>query len=234
MKKSIVFLIVFLNVLLLTFYSYKQEEKKKELIVKSVDSIKSMSNNCEKIVKKNRLLVNMNKEIDSAFVSLKKDEYEILTEKINKIEYEDIKEKLELRMDSLLDSIEKEEERLLKYTSIENLRGNVTAFTAFCSDGCNGYTASGRYVGDSIYYNDKDYGKVRIVAADRSYPFGTIVRFNNLNYFGEEVFAIVLDRGGAIGKNKRALFDLLFDTEKKANDFGIARGVSCDILRLGY
>ena len=90
------------------------------------------------------------------------------------------------------------------------------------------------FVGNTIYYNDKEYGKVRIVAADKSYPFGTIVRFNNLNYFNDAVYAIVLDRGGAIGKGKRVLFDLLFKTENEANNFGIEKNVSCDILRMGY
>lgn len=75
---------------------------------------------------------------------------------------------------------------------------------------------------------------VRIVAGDSSYPFGTIVRIKNLNYFGEDIYAIVLDRGGAIGKNKRVLFDLLFALDENANKFGVAYNVECEILRLGY
>ena len=67
--------------------------------------------------------------------------------------------------------------------------------------GCQGYTASGKYVGNGdIYQYDDEYGMVYIVAGGSEYPFGTIVRFKNVNYFGKDIYAIVLDRGGAIGK----------------------------------
>ncbi len=148
-------------------------------------------------------------------------------DEIENIEYTQIKEDLLIKYKSV-------EENILKYTAIETLKGNISAFTPYCSDGCHGYTASGRYIGNNIYYNDKDYGKVMIVAADKSYPFGTIVRFNNLKYFGKDIYAIVLDRGGAVGKGRKVLFDLLFETEREASNFGIARKIDCDILRLGY
>ena len=118
---------------------------------------------------------------------------------------------------------------------IEYLSGNVTAFTPYCSDGCHGYVASGKYVGDgNIHYYDSTYGKVYIVAGDPSYPLGTIVRLRNVDYFGgRDIYAIVLDRGGAIGKGRRAIFDLLFALEGNANNFGV-RYINCEILRLGY
>ncbi len=119
---------------------------------------------------------------------------------------------------------------------IETLTGTITAFTPYCSDGCHGYVASGKYVGDgNIHYYDKTYGEVYIVAGDPGYPLGTIVRLKNVDYFGgRDIYAIVLDRGGAIGKGRRALFDLLFALESNANNFGVRRGVTCEILRLGY
>ena len=47
----------------------------------------------------------------------------------------------------------------------------------------------------------------RILAADRGYPFGTMVRITT----NDSIFlGIVLDRGSAIGFNKIALFDLLY------------------------
>ena len=95
------------------------------------------------------------------------------------------------------------------------------------------YTKDAKFNPTSLKYKDKEYGKVRIVAADKSYPFGTIVKIKNLWYFNEDVYAIVLDRGGAIGKNKRALFDLLFALEENANTFGV-ENATCEILRLGY
>jgi hypothetical protein len=119
---------------------------------------------------------------------------------------------------------------------IETVNGNVTAFTPYCSDGCHGYVASGKYVGEgNIHYYDNTYGKVYIVAGGPEYPLGTIVRLKNLDYFGgRDIYAIVLDRGGAIGKGRRALFDLLFALESNANNFGVRYGVTCEILRLGY
>ena len=189
----------------------------------------------ENIIKKDDVIYNIySNKIESLNNSLNREEYEKVINEINALESFEVKKLLVDKTKGLDELIKEEEERLLKYTSIENLNGKVSAFTPYCSDGCNGYTASGRYVGNSIYYDDKDYGRVMIVAADKSYPFGTIVRFNNLKYFGNEVFAIVLDRGGAVGKGRKVLFDLLLSSEKAANNFGIAKNVSCDILRLGY
>ena len=121
------------------------------------------------------------------------------------------------------------------YKVLETLKGNITAYTAYCS-GCGGYTGSGQYIGGgNIFYEDKEFGTVRIVAGDSSYPYGTIVRIKGLYYFNQEdVYAIILDRGGAIGKNRWALFDLLFVSESNANDFGVQRNIECEILRLGY
>lgn len=98
--------------------------------------------------------------------------------------------------------------------------------------GCSGYLAYGKYVGNGIiYYSDSYYGDVRILAGDRSYPFGTIVRVS----FNEESFlGIVLDRGGAIGFNKAALFDLLYPSEYLANIDGVSYNAKFEILRIGF
>ena len=98
--------------------------------------------------------------------------------------------------------------------------------------GCSGYLASGNYVGDgTIYYYDSYYGNVRILAGDKSYPFGTIIRVS----YGSEVFlGIVLDRGGAIGFNKTALFDLLYPSEYLANIDGVSYNTKFEILRIGF
>ena len=98
--------------------------------------------------------------------------------------------------------------------------------------GCSGYLAYGKYVGNGIInYSDSYYGDVRILAGDRSYPFGTIVRVS----FNEESFlGIVLDRGGAIGFNKAALFDLLYPSEYLANIDGVNYNTKFEILRIGF
>ena len=95
--------------------------------------------------------------------------------------------------------------------------------------------ASGYYVGEgNIHYNDKDYGKIRIVAGDKKYPFGTIVKIGSSNVSNEPIIAIVLDRGGNIGINKKFTFDLLFATEKEASKYAVSKNIKFEILRLGY
>ncbi len=178
-------------------------------------------------------------------------------QKLESIKYEDVKNSLLEKCNSVREKINAEKERIanLSYANrmkeidakgvistpkgnaevLEVVTGKVTSYTPYCSDGCQGYTASGKYVGNGdIYQYDPEYGMVHIVAGDRSYPFGTIVKLKNLNYFGEEIYAIVLDRGGAIGKDRRVLFDLLFASEDTARNFGVEYNVECEILRFGY
>lgn len=109
---------------------------------------------------------------------------------------------------------------------------NLSHYGHDCYGCTTGYTASGYYVGDGrIYYQDPTFGSVRVVAADRKYPLGTIIR---LNYHGSSITAIVLDRGGAIGDNKRFQIDLLTSSNSKAYELGIVESTSLQVLRLGY
>lgn len=233
-KLSLIFIICGLLFSSLGFNTYIDEEKNKEKIKILISDSLVLTNKLNINITRNNIVKTVEKKLEESLKKVDRKSYNATLEEINNIEYSDIKEKLLEKAKQINKSLVNKEEEKRKYTAKETLVGNVTAFTAYCSDGCNGYTASGRYIGNSIYYNDKEYGTIRIVAADKSYPFGTIVRFNNLNYYGKEIYAIVLDRGGAIGKNKRVLFDLLFPNEKTANDFGVAKKVSCDILRIGY
>ncbi len=97
---------------------------------------------------------------------------------------------------------------------------------------CTGYLAYGLYVGSgTIYYNDNYYGNVRILAGDKSYPFGTIVR---VSYDMDSFLGIVLDRGGSIGFNGKALFDLLYPNEYLADKDGVNYNTKFEILRYGF
>ena len=116
-----------------------------------------------------------------------------------------------------------------KNSVIKKYKGYITAYGPDCK-GCSGITASGVNVRNTIYYHDKEYGKIRIVAADKTIPFGTIVR---LNYANKSLIAIVLDRGSAIGFKKNALFDLLYKNEKESNKFG-KKLATIEVLRSGY
>lgn len=129
---------------------------------------------------------------------------------------------------------ESKTEREEKSEIIETQVGKMSGYGPNCI-GCSGYTASGKYVGDgNIYYNDKTYGQVRIVAGDYKYKFGTIVRIKNSKVSTQPIIAIVLDRGGSIGIDKKYMFDLLFTSEEEAIKYEVSYNVTFEILRNGY
>lgn len=114
------------------------------------------------------------------------------------------------------------------YNAIKTYTGSLTGYGPDCY-GCSGHTASGYNVKNTSTYTDSQFGEVRIVAADRSIPFYSIVR---INIPGDEPFnAIVLDTGGNVGFGKGTLFDLLFPTEKVA--MGKKDNVKFEIIRNG-
>ncbi len=241
--------------------NYKDIKIAKNLIsLISTDLVKEELNlnidNLELEIAKEKVFDDYNNLLRLVENNLNLKELDDAIKKINNVIYTDVKEELLDRTKELKVKIEENISKMelldysdkMKYIDtvkvisnpldskvIETISGKITAFTPYCSDGCAGFTASGKFVGDGdIYDYDSEYGMVHIVAADKSYPFGTIVRIKNLAYFGEDIYAIVLDRGGAIGKGKRAIFDLLFATEDSANNFGVSSVVECEILRLGY
>lgn len=114
---------------------------------------------------------------------------------------------------------------------IQTMNGTMSGYGTDCS-GCGGLTASGYNLKKGIYYDDATYGKVRILAGDRSLKYGSIIRIKN-SKLGEFI-GIVLDRGGAVGIGKSHLFDLLFQTEKEALSYEVSYNVTFEILRYGY
>lgn len=121
-----------------------------------------------------------------------------------------------------------------KYTDILETRvGKLTAYGPDCP-GCSGRVGWGQNVtGGNIYYNDSTYGQLRIVAGDRKYPYGTIVRIKN-SRAGHDIMAIVLDRGGSVGIGKATMFDLLFASGSEASSFGTSKNCTFEILRYGF
>jgi len=116
---------------------------------------------------------------------------------------------------------------------IRSYYGPMTAYGPDCV-GCIGITTSGYNVLDGkIFYNDEEFGNIRILAADRSLPFGTIIRITGLKDYPNGLLAIVLDRGSAIGFNKRSYFDLLYKSEYETLTFG-CQYATFEILRMGY
>lgn len=115
---------------------------------------------------------------------------------------------------------------------LETVVGTMSGYGLDCK-GCSGVVGA-RYdaKGNNLRYIDPVYGECRILAGDKKYPYGTIVRVKNskIGTFN----AIVLDRGGDIGIGRRYMFDLLFATEKESYDFGLSRNTTFEILRYGY
>ncbi len=108
--------------------------------------------------------------------------------------------------------------------------GTVSHYGPNCS-GCSGVTASGYSVKNTIYYQDKTYGTLRIVAADPSIPLGSVLRLQTSN---STILAIVLDRGGAIGFSRKFILDLLCESEAQSYQYGILKNTTVDVLRYGY
>lgn len=95
----------------------------------------------------------------------------------------------------------------------------ATAYVALCDTGCTGITASGKDVRSTITHEG-----MRIIAAPKSIPLGTIVRVNTSN---SSFNAIVLDRGGDIGPGR---IDILVGSIDDAWTFG-RQVVSVEIIK---
>ena len=115
---------------------------------------------------------------------------------------------------------------------LETQVGTMSAYGLDCS-GCSGRVGA-RYdaASNNVRYYDPTYGEARIVAGDKKYPYGTMVRVVNSKI--GTFYAIVLDRGGDIGIGRRYMFDLLFYTEAEAYQFGLSRNTTFEIVRYGY
>jgi len=114
---------------------------------------------------------------------------------------------------------------------LQTVVGNLTGYGADCV-GCSGITSSGYDIRNTIYYDDPEYGTIRIVAADPSFPFYSIFRISNVP--GMEPFiVIVLDRGSNVGFGRGTLFDLAYLSEEDPNLVGLTRNVTFELLRSG-
>ena len=143
------------------------------------------------------------------------------------IEIKEDEKKIE-EVNTLVDS-EVSNPKISEYQSLDTYVGTLTGYGPNCS-GCIGLTKSGYDVRNTITYTDSEYGEIRILAADESFPFYTIVRVSNVPNM-EPFIAIVLDTGGNVGFNKGTLFDLLFVDESQA--LHKTENVTFEILRYG-
>lgn len=153
---------------------------------------------------------------------IKKDTEKI--EEVNVIKREEVK-KEEIKVEKPVE-IPKEEVTDV----IDTYTGKMSFYTASCR-GCSGITSTGVDISDGkLYYNDKTYGNVRIIAAGSEIPKWSIVRLKNTS-LGKDVLAIVLDRGGAIGLGKTFLIDML--TNSNENKGGVEKNIVVEVIRKG-
>lgn len=111
--------------------------------------------------------------------------------------------------------------------------GKITAYGPDCP-GCGGKGACPPrqdFRDGNIYFNDQDYGNIRVVAADKAIPCGSIVRITGINIYPEPILAVVLDRGGGVKGNH---MDLLFTSQTKLDGFGTSRNIKFEIIRYGW
>lgn len=169
----------------------------------------------------------------------------ITSDKLRQISFKKVEEKEENKEPEVMEeetaiteSVSKVEEDVSKNIVtasvitdvLETQVGTMSAYGPDCV-GCSGHLATGFDASKSIVYQDGTYGVVRIVAGDRKYPYGTIVRIKGA---GNDFNAIVLDRGGNIGIGRRFMFDLLCTSEAEAAVYGTHYNITFEILRYGY
>ena len=112
--------------------------------------------------------------------------------------------------------------------------GTLTGYGPDCP-GCSGIVycrPNPNVLNGEIYFNDTDYGKLRILAADYSIPCGSIIKISNFKFVdGNEFYGIVLDRGSAI---VGLTMDLLYPSEKDTAVIGRQRDINFKIERWGW
>ena len=111
--------------------------------------------------------------------------------------------------------------------------GTLTGYGPDCV-GCSGNLGCAPYQNiknGNIYYEDNQYGKIRILAADRSIPCGSIVKISNFRFIDGDFYGIVLDRGSAING---LTMDLLYNSEEETKKLGRSYNINFKIERWGY
>lgn len=118
------------------------------------------------------------------------------------------------------------------YEAESSFIGELTGYAGDCPL-CSGVVACRPRINvlkKGIYFTDKQYGTIRMVASSKRYPCGTILRFKAGKVSSEPIIAVVMDRG--VGGNN---IDLLMDNEDEARKkVGRIRNLEFDILRLGW
>lgn len=128
---------------------------------------------------------------------------------------------------------------------IDRFVGRLTTY----SPKCNGCSSLGNVacktrnkktfslIKDGQYYNDTEYGKIRVVAAATSkFRCGTVIEIKKKGK--NPVLAVVLDTGGSMRKawnNKKVWIDLAYtDTKMAKTENLVGKNIEFNILRYGW
>lgn len=217
---SSLFLVVF-GFLVISFSNFKKDND----IAYVIDN-----NNLNKMDENTSLLFEEKKE-EETIVEDEKEETEVIvediTEVVQEVEEETVQEEPqeEKKEEPVYTSLSEERE------VIQTVVGTLTGYGPDCV-GCGGHTSTGFDLTSSIYYEDSEYGTVRILAADPSFPFYSIFRVSNVHTM-DDFIGIVLDRGGNVGFGRGTLFDLAFESEESPDLVPLTRNVTFEMLRSG-
>ena len=236
---SCLFLVVSLFLILL-FSSYKNDNSMVYII--DNDNLNKMDDNILTLFERKELgdgvnnteLVKEEQEETIGEVATDKlDDKEPVVEELVDIQ-EEIKEEEEPAKEEI--QVEEKEENLVTSLTeerevLQTVVGNLTGYGPDCV-GCGGHTSTGFDLTKSIYYEDSEFGTVRILAADPSFPFYSIIRVSNVPTM-DDFIGIVLDRGGNVGFGRGTLFDLAFESESSPNLVPLTRNVTFELLRSG-
>lgn len=139
--------------------------------------------------------------------------------------------------------IEKPVDKIIQYGGIlegTTFTGRLTLYGGDCT-GCGGTSSSGVKLSPTsgvnntnspyLYYNGKKY---YCLAADRSIPFGTVIKISNHNLNTEgTIYGIVVDRGGAIKGNKIDIFNGSEGSGNKYFGGGTSYNTKFEVVSLG-
>lgn len=207
-----------LVVSLFLLFMFKGEGSNSEYLTINNNNFEKMADRTSSLFKEEELMIT---QLDESVVVVLEDNTteDILEEEVNNEEENEIETEVKEETTSSLET-----------EVLETHVGNLTGYGADCY-GCSGKTASGFDLTQTMYYEDEEYGTVRILAADPMFSFYSIFRVTVPD--GESFIGIVLDRGSNVGYGRGTLFDLAYISENDPDLIGLTRNVTFELLRSG-
>lgn len=139
--------------------------------------------------------------------------------------------------------VEKPIDKVIRYGGVSEgttFTGRLTTYGGDCR-GCGGGSSSGVKLSPTSGVNNSDSPyltykgrKYYCLAADRSIPFGTVIKISNHNLNTDStIYGIVVDRGGAITGNKVDIFKGSEGSGKSYFGGGTSNNTKFEVVSLG-